>query len=97
MTDTPTFRSWNMMLQRCYNPKRSNYAYYGGRGITVCERWRSSFEAFLVDMGLRPDGMTLDRKNSNKNYVPSNCRWATKVQQAGNRRARGPNKSPYSR
>ena len=97
MTNTPTFMSWNMMLQRCYNPRRSNYEFYGGRGIVVCDRWRHSFENFLEDMGIRPDGMTLDRKDSNKNYTKSNCRWATKIQQAGNRRKRGPNKNPYTR
>lgn len=73
------------MKKRCNNPKNHNYPYYGGRGIRVCERW-NDFENFLADMGVRPEGTTLDRKNSNGNYEPDNCRWATKVEQRNNRR-----------
>lgn len=76
------------MMSRCSNPSVINYENYGGRGITVCKRWKNSFAAFLKDMGERPVGMTLDRKNSNKNYTPKNCRWATYVEQNNNQRKR---------
>lgn len=89
MFDTPTHRSWNSMLQRCGNPNRDNYEFYGGRGICVCDRWKT-FENFLADMGERPEGCTLDRyPNNNGNYEPGNCRWATHAQQMKNRRVRG--------
>jgi hypothetical protein len=71
------------MVTRCGNPKASNFAYYGGRGISVCDRWKK-FPAFLEDMGLCPDGLSIDRLNSNGNYEKSNCRWATKREQANN-------------
>ena len=83
---TPEYRSWQMMKNRCHNPKARDYAYYGGRGITVCKKWRDSFAAFLADMGRRPStAHTLDRINADKNYTPSNCRWATRETQARNR------------
>lgn len=83
---TPTYRSWVSMLARCSNPNASNYARYGGRGIRVCERWRS-FESFLADVGHRPAGATLDRfPNPNGDYEPGNVRWATAKQQAESRR-----------
>lgn len=85
---TRTYRSWRMMLVRCYDPKHENYEYYGGRGIRVCDRWRSSFALFLEDMGERPEGKTLDRENGDGNYEPGNCRWATPTEQASNRRPR---------
>ena len=88
MYGTPTYRSWASMIQRCTNEKRHNYAYYGGRGITVCVRWRD-FDAFLADMGERPDGTTLDRIDNEGNYEPGNCEWATPKQQSNNRRPRG--------
>lgn len=74
------------MIQRCENVNRHKYRLYGGRGITVCARWRHSFLAFRADIGERPPGRTLDRINNNGNYEPSNCRWATAVQQRRNRR-----------
>ena len=80
------FRSWVHARERCYNTNNKNYALYGGRGITICDRWRNSFAAFLEDMGASGPGLTLDRKDSNGNYEPGNCRWATQKQQCRNRR-----------
>lgn len=86
-TISPTYAAWTNMLRRCTNPAYMNYRYYGGRGITVCARWRR-FENFLADMGECPEGLTLDRMDSESNYEPSNCRWATRKEQAQNRRPR---------
>ena len=79
------YRSWNSMITRCYNPKAASYRYYGGKGIKVCEEWKSNFRAFYKDMGPRPEGTTLDRIDGNKDYEPGNCRWATVKQQIHNR------------
>lgn len=79
-----TYESWHQMIQRCTNPNRSKYKYYGGRGITVCGRWKR-FSNFLVDMGEKPTkNHSIDRKNNDGNYCKSNCRWATTKQQARN-------------
>ena len=88
--NTPTYISWAQMLNRCRNPKASNYDRYGGAGVTVCERWQQQFENFLIDMGVRPPGTTLDRyPNMAGNYEPGNCRWATPKEQTANRRPWG--------
>jgi hypothetical protein len=81
----PTYQSWTAMLRRCLTPTSSNFELYGGRGISVCERWKK-FENFLADMGKRPDGTSLDRVDVNGNYEPSNCRWATYKEKSRNRR-----------
>lgn len=83
-----TYNSWAGMLNRCTNPNATRWNYYGGRGITVCVRWRD-FENFLKDMGTRPEGHTLDRIDPNGNYEPGNCRWATWHDQRVNRRPIG--------
>jgi hypothetical protein len=81
-----TKQCWSDMKQRCFNQKAKQYPNYGGRGITVCDEWVSSFKQFISDMGEKPEGKTLDRINNNDNYAPSNCRWATKTEQQSNRR-----------
>lgn len=74
------------MIGRCYDKRTNGWDRYGGRGITVCQRWRESFASFLADMGERPAGKTLDRRETNGNYEPGNCRWATYKEQRHNRR-----------
>lgn len=81
MKHSPEYSSWLGMKERCSNPNHRSYARYGGRGISVCDRWKQSFTAFLSDMGPRPKGCTIDRVDGNSDYEPSNCRWASvKVQ-----------------
>lgn len=87
---SPTWRTWEAMKQRCTKPNATGYENYGGRGITICERWLNSFEAFLEDMGERPEGMTLDRKDNDKGYYKENCRWATPKEQVLNSRSTKP-------
>jgi hypothetical protein len=80
------YGTWLTMKDRCSNPKHPDYEYYGKRGIEVCHRWRLSFKAFVEDVGERPEGMTLDRENTNGNYEPNNVRWADHSTQMSNRR-----------
>ncbi|AUR97265.1 hypothetical protein NVP1238A_16 [Vibrio phage 1.238.A._10N.261.52.F10] len=79
-----TYVSWRSMLDRCYRESAENYPIYGGKGITVCPQWRSSYETFLADMGERPQGFTIDRIDGAKGYYPDNCRWASAITQANN-------------
>lgn len=81
--------SWCSMKARCYRKENNRYYAYGGRGITVCDRWLHSFENFYRDMGLRPKNTTLDRINVNGNYEPENCRWADSATQQANKRVHG--------
>lgn len=80
-----TYNSWKGMKERCNNPKHRMFSYYGGRGIKVCRRWLR-FKEFLMDMGIKPQGLQIDRIDPEKGYEPANCRWVTSSQNNANRR-----------
>lgn len=82
------WRTWFCILRRCLDPADPSFKRYGARGIGVCNRWRDSFDAFVADMGPRPEGRSIDRIDNDGHYEPGNCRWATNQQQMANRRPR---------
>lgn len=87
MTGTRIYEIWSRMIGRCLNTNNQDFHNYGGRGITICPEWVVSFEQFYADMGNCPEGFSLDRKDNENGYFKDNCRWATKAEQAQNRRS----------
>jgi hypothetical protein len=89
-THSRTYRIWSGIVQRCANPRCKAYPNYGGRGITLCDRWRRDFRAFLADMGEAPEGLTIERVDNDLGYLKSNCTWVSLQDQQRNRRSNRP-------
>jgi hypothetical protein len=85
-TGTKEFNIWKSMKQRCYNKKNKSYKNYGGRGIKMCDRWKNSFIEFYKDVGKKPEGLSINRKNNDEGYTPQNCEWSNRKEQNRNSR-----------
>lgn len=85
-SNTREHNIWCGVRRRCLDPRHKTFAHYGAKGVTVCDRWRDSFAAFILDMGPAPPGTSIDRIDNAKGYEPGNCRWATIFEQAANKR-----------